>query len=148
MGIPRLLRDFQAGWESRLFDFSIPRLFHSPSALHFVVCQGRTLGAVSAQPVRSMGEAERSIQMLVESRGAARQVGAPAHRFDLQTEILNTNRVVAIHRPFELQRQDQIQIAAAARHERVARWRRRYLKTTVELGDIAPSQKCILCFQE
>jgi hypothetical protein len=26
------LRDFQAGWESRFFDFSIPRLFHSPVA--------------------------------------------------------------------------------------------------------------------
>ena len=32
MGIPRGLRDFQAGWESRFFDFSTPRLFHSPVA--------------------------------------------------------------------------------------------------------------------
>src|ERR1700730_3242424 len=32
------LRDFQAGWESRFFDFSSPRLFHSPSRRHFFCC--------------------------------------------------------------------------------------------------------------
>jgi hypothetical protein len=31
-GNPAGLRDFQAGWESRFFDFSTPRLFHSPVA--------------------------------------------------------------------------------------------------------------------
>src|SRR5438270_8773141 len=66
VGIQRLLRDFQARWESRVLDFSSSRLFHSPSALRFVVCQGRTLGAVSAQPVRSMGEAVASVQVRSE----------------------------------------------------------------------------------
>ena len=47
VGIPRLLRDFQARWESRVLDFSTSRLFHSPSRRGFAFCQGRTQSAVS-----------------------------------------------------------------------------------------------------
>ena len=45
MGIPRGLRDFQAGWESRFFDFSTPRLFHSPvaPAIFSAACPSRDL---------------------------------------------------------------------------------------------------------
>src|SRR5437016_8960243 len=57
--------------------------------------------AVSAQPVRSMGEAVASVQVLMDGHGAARQAGSPAHRFNLQTEILNADRVVAIHRALD-----------------------------------------------
>src|SRR2546429_1584446 len=141
VGIPRLLRDFQARWESRVLDFSTSRLFHSPSALRFVVCQGRTLGAVSAQPVRSMGEAVASVQVLMDGHGAARQAGSPAHRFNLQTEILNADRVVAIHRALELQREDEIQIPAATRHKRAARLRRPYLKTAVEIRHVRSEEQ-------
>src|SRR5436853_6958679 len=102
VGIQRLLRDFQARWESRVLDFSTSRLFHSPSALRFVVCQGRTLGAVSAQPVRSMGEAVASVRVLLAGHGAARQPASQATRFNLQPAILNADRVVPIHGPLTL----------------------------------------------
>jgi len=46
-----------------------------------------------------------------------------------------------------LQREDEIQILAAARHKRAARLRRRYLKTEVELGDVVFPQKIIRRFQ-
>ena len=141
VGIPRLLRDFQAEWESWLFDVSTPRFLHSPGALRFVVCQGRALGAVSAQPVRSVGEAESSVQLLMHSDAAPRQAAAPSHRFDLQTEILEADRVVPMHRAFELQRQDQIQIPAATLHKRVTRLRGPHLKTAVELSYVVLSQK-------
>jgi hypothetical protein len=35
VGIPRSLRDFQARWESRVYDFSTARLLHSPSRAAF-----------------------------------------------------------------------------------------------------------------
>jgi len=54
------LRDLQAWWESRFFDFSTTRLFHSPSRPGFVFCQSRTLGDVSAQPVGSVRQTESS----------------------------------------------------------------------------------------
>src|SRR5437016_12212210 len=93
VGIQSLLRDFQARWESRVLDFSSSRLFHSPSALRFVVCQGRTLGTVSAHPARSMGEALASVEVLMDAHGTARQASSPAHRFNLRTECLNADRV-------------------------------------------------------
>src|ERR1035438_5066749 len=83
--------DFQARWESRVLDFSTSRLFHSPSRRGFAFCQGRTQSAVSAQAVRSMGEAEASVQVLMHVHAAARQAGSPAHRLDLQAEILNAD---------------------------------------------------------
>ena len=94
-----------------------------------------------------MGEAEASIQVLMHGHAAARQAGSPAHRLDLQAEILNADGVVPIHRALELQREDQIQIAAAARHERAARLRRPHLKTAVELGHVVFPQKRIRRFQ-
>jgi len=56
------MRDFQARWESRLLDFSTARLFHSPSRLHFFRALRRPFGRVASQQVRSVGEAESSIQ--------------------------------------------------------------------------------------
>src|SRR5437660_12157934 len=94
-----------------------------------------------------MGEAVASVQVLMDGHGAARQAGSPAHRFNLQTEILNADRVVAIHRALELQREDEIQIPAATRHKRAARLRRPYLKTAVELGHVVLPQNRIRGFQ-
>src|SRR5437016_6595917 len=83
----------------------------------------------------------------MDGHGTARQAGSPAHRFNLQTEILNADRVVAIHRALELQREDEIQIPAATQHKRAARLRRPYLKTAVELGHVVLPQKRIRRFQ-
>src|SRR2546423_2870983 len=79
----------------------------------------------------------------MDGHGTARQAGSPAHRFNLQTEILNADRVVAIHRALELQREDEIQIPAATQHKRAARLRRPYLKTAVEIGPLVLPQKSI-----
>src|SRR2546427_4098431 len=83
----------------------------------------------------------------MDGHGTARQAGSPAHRFNLQTEILNADRVVAIHRALELQREDEIQIPAATQHKRAARLRRPYLKTAVELRRVVLPPKRIRRFQ-
>src|SRR6266566_834457 len=110
-------------WErgiSRFLDFSSARLFHSPSRRLFICSPGLTLCAVSAQPMRSVRQADRSIQMLMHGYRAARQAGSPTHRFDLQAEVLKADRVVPVHRALELQREDEIQISAAPGYKRAA----------------------------
>src|SRR2546428_12643889 len=79
----------------------------------------------------------------MDGHGTARQAGSPAHRFNLQTEILNADRVVAIHRALELQREDEIQIPAATQHKRAARLRRPYLKTAVGISPVVLPRKNI-----
>src|SRR6266436_1021303 len=81
-------------WESRLLDFSTSRLFHSPSRRHFCWPDGHTSRAVLSQPVRPVSQAESPFQMLVHHHRAARQTRSPAHRFDLQAEILEADRIV------------------------------------------------------
>src|SRR5437870_13798015 len=102
VGIQRLLRDFQARWESRVLDFSSSRLFHSPSALRFVVCQCRTLGTVSAQPVRSMGEAVAFVSVLMVGLGTSLQSGSLAHWCMLQPDILHSDSVYGIDGVFDV----------------------------------------------
>src|SRR5439155_17304070 len=146
-GNPAVLRDFQARWESRFLDFSSARLFHSPSRRLFICSPGLTLCAVSAQPMRSVRQADRSIQMLMQGYRAVRQAGSPTHRFDLQAEVLKADRVVPVHRALELQREDEIQIPAAPGYKRAARLRRPHLKAAIELGDVVFSEKSIGPFQ-
>src|SRR5215470_8967078 len=83
VGIARSLRDFQAKWESLLLDFSSSRLFHSPSRGHFGCSNGRPLGRVMAESVRSVRDTQSSVQMLMNHDVAARQRGSEAHRLDL-----------------------------------------------------------------
>ncbi len=83
VGIPRAWRDFQAGWESRLFDFSTPRLFHGLSWRRMAVGQRRSLRGIVSEPVRAVGQGEVSVQVLVHGHGAAGKGPAPAHRLDL-----------------------------------------------------------------
>ncbi len=113
MGIPRGLRDFQAGWESRFLDFSIPRLFHDRRR----GLEWRSLVAISAQQLRSVGEGESAIQMLMHSHRAPCQTRSPAHRFDLQAEMLKTHGVVPIHRPLKLQAENQVQVLTSPRQK-------------------------------
>ena len=83
-----------------------------------------------------MGEAESSVQVLMHRDLAARQRGSPAHRFDLQAQILKADRVVAVHCPLELQGEHQIEIASPTGQKSIPPLRRRDLETPVELGDI------------
>ena len=97
--------------------------------------------------MRSVGQADRSIQMLMHSHRAASQAGSPTHRFDLQAEVLKADRVVPVHCALELQREDEIQIPAAPGDKRAARLRRPHLKAAIELGDVVFSEKSIGPFQ-
>jgi hypothetical protein len=84
--------------------------------------------------MRSVRQADRSIQMLMHRHRAARQTGSPAHRFDLQAEVLKADRVVPVHCALELQREDEIQIPAAPGYKRAARLRRPHLNVAHSLG--------------
>ena len=83
-----------------------------------------------------MTNRESSVQMLVHRSRTAGQGGAPAHRFNLQAQVLNAHRVVAVDRTLELQREDQIQISAGAANKGTAKLHCRHLKATIELGDV------------
>jgi hypothetical protein len=58
--------------------------------------------------------------MLMDGDGAAGQRASPLHRFDLQAQVVELHRVVAIHHPPVLQRKDAFQILPCERHEGAA----------------------------
>src|SRR6266576_6776849 len=146
VGVPRSMRDFQAGWESRFWDFSSPRLFHNPWRRRFVL-QQLSFRAIAAQALRSVSEGERSIQMLVHPHRAARQGRSPTHRFDLQAEVLKAHRVISIHRPLKLHTKNEVEVLTSAWQKGCSPLRRAHLKMTVELGDIVLPQKPVRLLQ-
>src|SRR5215471_988746 len=83
VGIRRSLRDFQARWESRLYDFSSERLFHGPLGEWFGGRQRRALRRISSRTMRSVSKAQVSIQMLMNHHLAAGQRRPPAHPLNL-----------------------------------------------------------------
>src|ERR1035441_2926439 len=97
VGIPRTLRDFQARRKSLLLGFSTARLFHSVWGWVWGCWDSHTLGAITAQPMRPVGEADGPIQMLVNHDVAAGQRSSPVHPLDLQTQLLKADRVVPVH---------------------------------------------------
>src|SRR5271166_1409474 len=142
VGIPRSWRDFQARWESLLWDVPTARLFHSVRRRVFVCVEGHTLGAITSQPTRSVGEADGTVQVLVNQHGAAGQCPAPLHPLNLQRQVLKADGVVAVHRALKLQREDQVQILAARTpHKRAPALCRRHLKAAVELAHVFLPQK-------
>src|ERR1700745_2913904 len=91
----------------------------------------------------TVGKGEGSVQVLMHGDRTAGQRGAPAHRFNLQAQVLNAYRVVSVDGTFELQREDQVEISAGAAHKCTATLRRRHLKASVELLDIMLTQEAI-----
>src|SRR6201997_324799 len=112
VGIPRCLRDFQARRQSRVFDFSALRLFHSRTRADFFFVQRHSFRTVVPETLGAMGKGESSVEVLVYAHRAPSQGGAPTHRFNLQAQVLNAYRVVAVDRTLELQREDQVEISA------------------------------------
>ena len=106
VGIPRTVRDFQARRESRLLDFSASCLFHSPTRADFFFLQRFSCRTVMPETLGAVRDRESSVQVLVHRHSAARQGGAPAHRFNLQAQVLRAYRVVAVDGTFELQGKD------------------------------------------
>lgn len=96
-----------------------------------------------AETLWTVSNGESLVQVLVDFHTAASQGGAPTHRFNLQTQVLNAYRVVAVHGALELQREDQIQISAGTAHKCAATLRRRHLKASIELSHVVLAQKAI-----
>src|SRR5512138_2884289 len=96
-----------------------------------------------AQTLGTVGNSERSVQVLMYLCRTAGQGGAPAYWLNLQAQVLDTYRVVAVDGSFELQRENQIQIFTRPGHKRCATLRRRHLKARLELGDVLLTQKAI-----
>jgi hypothetical protein len=66
------------------------------------------LGGVASQPVGPVGETQASIQVLMNRDLAAGQRPSPTHPFDLQSEILKGDGVIAVDGTLELKREDQV----------------------------------------
>ena len=86
--------------------------------------------------MRSVGETQGSIQVLVHDHLAARQRRPPAHPLDLQAQILEAHRVIAVYAAFELQRENPFQITTPTGDKGVSPLPGRELKTAIEFGDV------------
>src|ERR1700758_3825375 len=91
----------------------------------------------------AMCKGQSSVQVLMHLHRAAGQGGAPAHRFNLQPQVLDADRIVAVDGAFEWQGEDQVQISAGAAYKRTATLHCRHLKASVELGDVVLPQEAI-----
>ena len=103
----------------------------------------QAVAIVAPDTVRPVVETQGSIPMLMHGHRAACQSGTPAHRFDLQMQILKAHGIVAIHRALPLQAEDIVQIGSPARHKRTPGLLRLHLKTTIELGHVMLAQEAI-----
>ena len=97
--------------------------------------------------MRPVGEADGSVQVLMNHDIAARQRSSPVHPFNLQLQVLKADGVVSVHRRLKLQGEDQVQVLPGAREKRVTALRRHHLKATIERGDVMLPQKPIGRFQ-
>src|ERR1700741_5577887 len=91
--------------------------------------------------MRSVGETQGSIQVLMDHHLTTRQRRTPAYPLDLQAQILKAHRVVTVHAAFELQRENPFQTTIPAGYKSIAPLRGRDLKTAIELGDVFFPQK-------
>ena len=98
-------------------DFSASRLFHSHTRTDFLFLQRHSFRTVMAETLGAVSNRERSVQVLVRGDRTASQGGTSAHRLNLQAQVLNAYRVVAVDGTFELQGEDQIEIFAGAAHK-------------------------------
>src|SRR5215469_3060867 len=95
------------------------------------------------QSLGTVSDGEGSIQVLVHQDRTAGQRGPPADPFNLQAQVLNTHRVVAVDRTLVLQREDQVQVSAAAAHKGTAPLRSRHLKASIEFAPVVLAQEAI-----
>ena len=91
MRIPRCVRDLQVGWESRLFDFSTPHLFHGLDLLFRQRRQEFSLRAVMSDTVSSDGESKCLVQVLMDDHLASGHRAAPYGRLELHDEVVKAH---------------------------------------------------------
>ena len=87
--------------------------------------RGRAGGVIAAETMRAVAETQGSVEMLMNDHAAARQSGSPLDPLDLQRQILKADGVIAVDGALELQRENPLQIPAAAGQESAAALRRR-----------------------
>src|ERR671930_963893 len=97
--------------------------------------------------MRSVGETQTSIEMLVHHHLATCQARPPAYPLDLQAQILKAHGVVTVHTAFELQRKNPLPVTTAAGHKSISSLSGRDLKTAVELGDVIFAEKPVRRFR-
>ena len=71
--------------------------------------------------MRSVGEAQGSIQVLVHDHLASGQGRAPVHPLELHAQVLKAHRVVPINGALVALREDQFQIPVPAGYKGVPR---------------------------
>ena len=98
---------------------------------------------VATQAVGSVAETQSPVQVLVRGHAGTGQGAAPLHPLDLQSQVLKADSVIAVHRAFELQREDALQIVALAGHKGAAGLGRFTLKLAVELSHVVLPQETI-----
>jgi len=91
--------------------------------------------------MRSVGETQGSIQVLMHHHLATRQRRPAALPLDLQAQIRQAHRVVAVHAAVKLQRENPFPVTSSAGHKSIAPLPGAHLKTAVELGDAILPQK-------
>ena len=123
-------------------DFSTERLFHS-FWRRICFLHDLALGAVAAKTVWSIGEGEGTVQVLMNCDRAAGQRGSPGYRLDLQSEILKTDCVIAVHHTLGVHGEDQVKIFAVSRYKGAAFLSGRNLEAGVEGLDKVLSQESI-----
>src|SRR5712691_2261820 len=98
--------------------------------------EGHTLRGVTAYDMRSVGEAQRAIQVFAHRDPTARQRAPPTSPLDLQHPIPRTHRVVPIHHPLLLEGKDTIQIASLHPQKGMPRLGRPHREAPVEVGHV------------
>src|SRR5712692_5401114 len=99
------------------------------------------LPAEPAHQVRSVIHTPPPVQVFAGDHPATGQRAAPVHPIDLQHAPTHAHRVVPVHHPLVLHREDALQVLAAGRHKRAFRLRRRHRKAPVELREVTLPQK-------
>ncbi len=138
VGIPPVLRDFQAEWKT-CFWFSTEWLFRSLAASRVRLLQQRpTLRVIPTHDMGPVADGQRAIQMLVQHHSTTGQAAPPARGLDLQPAISELNGVVASHRADLVEGENQVQIPMPTGQERAARLSRRDAEALIELGRCIP----------
>src|SRR5262252_8792538 len=96
--------------------------------------------------MRSMRQADRTVQVLVNRNRTTGQSGSPGHSLNLQYQILKAHRVITIDCALVLQGEDQVQVLARRPYKGTATLFGSNLKTTIELDHVVLAQKAVGLF--
>src|SRR5712692_10981004 len=93
--------------------------------------------------MRTKGDRDGLVQMLMNRDPTAGQCGAQLTALELPDPVGEAHRVVARHYPLVLDREDQVKIFAAQRHEGSPALTGRHTETLIKLRDVLLTQKAV-----